>query len=316
MTTIRIVFLGTSASVPQKNRFLSGLAMQREKGEVLLFDCGEGTQYQIMKYKVNFQKITKIFLSHLHGDHIYGIFGLLNTMKLAERRSPLKIFGPPGTKQFLENFFGEKLENGFGYHIGISDTEEGFVCEEEDYQIVAKRTIHSVHTLSYAYIEKDRLGHFDTKKAKELKVKKGTKWQKLQKGKSVLSEDNKVILPEMILGPKRRGFKIVIGSDGTYLEEDFVPFAMGADVLVLEATFSDINELKAKEKMHSTSRWSAIIARKAKAKKLYLTHISPRSEEEENLEKEAQEEFPEAIIAYDGLEIHLNRKDLETEIVT
>ncbi len=311
MTTIRIVFLGTSASVPQKNRFLSGLAMQIENGDVLLFDCGEGTQYQIMKYKVNFQKIVKIFLSHLHGDHIYGIFGLLSTMNLAERSNPLKIYGPPGTKMLLERFFGEKLENGFSYPIVILDTEEGFVCEDEGYQIVAKRTIHSVYTLSYAYIEKDRLGHFDIKKAKELNVKKGTKWQQLQKGKSVLSEENKVILPEMILGPKRRGFKIVIGSDGIYQEEDFVPFAMGADVLVLEATFSDINESKAKEKHHSTSRWSAIIARKAKAKKLYLTHISPRLDEEDNLEKQAQEEFPDAIIAYDGLEIHLNRKDLD-----
>jgi len=313
MTTIRIVFLGTSAAVPQKNRFLSGLALQREKGEILLFDCGEGTQYQIMKYKVNFQKISKIFLSHLHGDHLYGIFGLLSTMKLADRSNPLKIYGPPGTKQYLKRFYGEKIENGFSYPIGIFDTEEGFVCEDEDYQIVAKRTMHSIYTLAYAYIEKDRLGHFDTKKAQELKVKKGNKWQQLQKGKSVLSEDNKVILPEMVLGPKRRGFKIVIGSDGTYQEEDFVPFAMGADVLVLEATFSDINESKAKEKLHSTSRWSAIIARKAKVKKLFLTHISPRTEEEENLKNEAQEEFPSAVIAYDGLEIHLNRKDLESE---
>lgn len=310
MTTIRIVFLGTSASMPQKNRFLSGLAMQRETGEILLFDCGEGTQYQIMRYKVNFQKISKIFLSHLHGDHIFGIFGLLSTMNLAERSNPLKIYGPPGTKQFLERFFGEKLENGFSYPIEIFDSEEGFVCEDEEYRIVAKRTVHSVYTLAYAYIEKDRLGHFNTKKAKELKVKKGIKWQQLQKGKSVLSEDNKVILPEMVLGPKRRGFKIVIGSDGTYQEEDFVPFAMDADVLVLEATFSDANESKAKEKLHSTSRWSAIIARKANAKKLYLTHLSPRTDEEENLEKQAQEEFPETIIAYDGLEIHLNRKDL------
>lgn len=313
MTSIRLVFLGTSAAVPQKNRFLSSIAMQRENGEVFLFDCGEGTQYQIMKFNVNYQKISRIFLSHLHGDHIFGLFGLLNTMNLAERRSTLRIYGPPGTTMFLERVFGERLENGFRYPIEIFDTEEGFVYEEDDYRIIAKQSVHSVYTLAYAYIEKDRLGRFNTQKAKELRVKKGTKWQQLQNGKSVLSEDNKVITPEMILGPKRRGFKIVIASDGTYVEEEFVPFVMDADVLVLEATFSDENEEKAREKLHSTSRWSAIIARKANAKRLFLTHISPRSKEEENLEKQAKEEFPNAIVAYDGLELHLNRKDLVNE---
>ena len=313
MSSIRIVFLGTSAAVPSKERFLSSIAMQRENGEVFLFDCGEGTQYQIMKFNVNYQKISRIFLSHLHGDHIFGLFGLLNTMNLAERRTELIIYGPPGTQQFFERFFGERLDHGFRYPIVFNDVEEGFVYEEEDYKIIAKQSIHSVYTLAYAYIEKDRLGRFDTKKAKELKVKKGIKWQQLQNGKTVLSEDNKIVTPEMILGPSRRGFKIIIASDGTYVEEEFVPFAMDADVLVLEATFSDANEEKAREKLHSTSRWSAIIARKAKAKRLYLTHISPRSKEDENLENEAQEEYPDAVVAYDGLEILLNRRDLEKD---
>ena len=313
MTTIRIVFLGTSASVPQKDRFLSGISLQRETGEILLFDCGEGTQYQIMKYNVNFQKITKIFLTHLHGDHIFGIFGLLNTMNLMDREQSLQIYGPPGTSYFFETTFGSRSNLGFDYPIDVIEVEEGFVCEEDDYQIVSKRVMHSVYTLAYAYIEKDRLGRFDPKKAKAFKVKKGTKWQQLQKGKSVLSEDNKIITPNMILGPKRRGFKIIIAFDGLYVEEEFVPFAMEADVLILEATFSDKQIEKAKEKLHSTARWSAEIARKAKAKKLYLTHISPRHKDDDSLEKEAKEEYPEAVIAYDGLEILLNRRDLEKE---
>jgi ribonuclease Z len=104
MSTLRIVFLGTSAAVPQKDRFLSSIAMQIENGEILLFDIGEGTQYQLMKFNVNFQKITKIFISHLHGDHIFGIFGLLNTMNLMERETALIIYGPPGTKSFFEQF--------------------------------------------------------------------------------------------------------------------------------------------------------------------------------------------------------------------
>ena len=313
MSTIRIVFLGTSAAVPQKDSFLSSIALQRENGEIFLFDCGEGTQYQMMKFNVNFQKITKIFFSHLHGDHIFGIFGLLNTMNLMERTKEVTIYGPIGTRRYFEGIMGTQDNFGFKYPIDIQEIEEGLVCEEDDYRIVAKRVKHSVYTVAYAFIEKDRLGRFNKEKAKKLKVKRGSKWQELQKGKSVLSEDNKVIIPEMVLGPKRRGFKIVIAFDGLYDDEDFVPFAKEADVLILEATFDDDHENNAKERLHSTARWSAQIARKAEAKKLYLTHISPRFKEDKSLEKQAQEEYPDAIIAYDGLEINLNRKDLENE---
>ncbi|MCK5159657.1 MAG: ribonuclease Z, partial [Candidatus Heimdallarchaeota archaeon] len=132
-------------------------------------------------------------------------------------------------------------------------------------------------------------------------------------GKSVLSEENKVILPEMILGPKRRGFKIVVAFDGLYVEDEFVPFAKDADVLIMESTYGDEHEKNAKERLHSTARWSAKIAKKANAKRLYLTHISPKSKENSTLEKEAREEFPKAIIAYDGLKINLTRRDLENE---
>ncbi|MFW9922092.1 MAG: ribonuclease Z [Candidatus Thorarchaeota archaeon] len=312
MSTMRIVFLGTSAAVPQKNRFLTSISMQRDKGEILLFDCGEGTQYQLLKYNVNFQKITKIFISHLHGDHIFGIFGLLQTMKLMERESPLKIFGPPGFKNFFESIFGSTANYGSRFPIEVIEIMEGLILEEPDYYIYGKSTLHSVYTLSYAYIEKDRMGKFDKEKATALKVKRGKKWQTIQEGKSVLSEDNKVITPEMILGPKRRGFKIIFASDGLY-QEDFISFVCNADILIMEATFSDEQEEKAKEKLHSTARWSAKIASKANVKRLYLTHISARSKDNYVLEKEAKEEFPEAMIAYDGLEIKLNRKDLEKE---
>ena len=311
MTTIRIVFLGTSAAVPQKDRFLSSIALQRETGEILLFDCGEGTQYQLMKFNVNFQKINKIFLSHLHGDHIFGIFGLLNTMNLMERAHNLTIYGPPGTKFFFEQTLGARKNFGFKYPVEVYEYEEGMIFEDDDYRIVSKRIMHSVYTVAYAYIEKDRLGRFNKEKAKELNVKRGKNWQALQKGKTVLSEDNQIVTPEMVLGPKRRGFKIVIAFDGLYVEDEFVPFAADADILILEATFSDEHEEKAKERLHSTSRWSAQIARKANAKKLYLTHISPRHKDDDSLEKQAKEEFPNTIIAYDGLEIKLNRKDIE-----
>ncbi|NHJ49399.1 MAG: ribonuclease Z [Asgard group archaeon] len=313
MSSIRIVFLGTSAAVPQKERYLSSIAMQRENGEIFLFDCGEGTQFRLMEFNVNFQKITRIFLSHLHGDHLYGIFGLLSTMKQMERTKPLVVYGPVGTREFFTRVYGPTENYGFKFPLDIQMVDEGLVYDEEDHKIMAKRTMHSVYTLAYAYLEKDRLGRFNKDKAIALKVDKGEKWQKLQKGESVLSSDNKVITPDMILGSSRRGFKIIFAYDGLYAEEEFVPFALDADVLIMEATYSDDNIELAEKKLHSTARWSAKIAKKANAKRLYLTHISARFKEVDSLEKQAQEEYPGAIIAYDGLEINLNRRDLENE---
>jgi ribonuclease Z len=311
MSSIRIVFLGTSAAVPQKNRYLSSVAMQRENGEVYLFDCGEGTQFRLMEYNVNFQKITKIFLSHLHGDHLFGLFGLLSTMKQMERTKSLTIFGPIGTSQLMERVFGPTENYGFEFPLDVQNVEEGLICDELDHKIIGKRVMHSVYTLAFAYLEKDRLGRFKKQKAIALNVEKGEKWQKLQKGKSVLSKDNKVITPDMVLGQKRRGFKIIFAFDGLYTAEEFVPFARDADVLIMEATFGDEKAELAKNKLHSTARWSAKIAKQANAKRLYLTHISARFKNDDSLEKQAKEEYPSAIIAFDGLEILLNRRDLD-----
>ncbi|HUT81471.1 MAG TPA: ribonuclease Z [Candidatus Bathyarchaeia archaeon] len=311
MSAFRIVFLGTSAAVPQKNRFLSSIAMQKENGEIFLFDCGEGTQYQFLKFNVNYQKITKIFFSHLHLDHILGIFGLLSTMRLMKRTRPLEIFGPIGTRRFFQGLLGNEENFGFDYTFDIQEVEEGLVIDDDEYRIIAKRVKHSVYCLAYAYLEKDRLGHFNPDKARKLKVKQGSKWSELQQGKSVLSEDNKIITPDMVLGSKRRGAKIVVAFDGFYEIDDFVPFALEADVLILEATYDDDQIENAVKKLHSTASISAEIAKAAKAKRLFLTHISPGYDKDTSLTEQAQKIFPEAIIAYDGLEITLNRKDIE-----
>lgn len=311
MSSIRIVFLGTSAAVPQKDRYLSSIAMQRENGEIYLFDCGEGTQFRLMQFNVNFQKITKIFLSHMHGDHLFGLFGLISTMRQMERTKALTIFGPPGIKLFFERVFGPTENYGSDFPLDIQEIEEGLIYDELDHKIVGKRVLHSVYTLAYAYLEKDRLGRFNKQKAIALNIEKGEKWQKLQNGKSVLSKNNQIITPDLVLGPVRRGFKIVIAFDGLYDNEEFVPFAQDADVLILEATFGDEKADLAKNKLHSTARWSAKIAKEANAKRLYLTHISPRFKDCNSLEKQAKEEYSSAIIAYDGLEILLKRRDLD-----
>ena len=146
-------------------------------------------------------------------------------MKQMERSKSLTIFGPIGTSQLMERVFGPTENYGFEFSLDVQDVEEGIICDELDHRIIGKRVMHSVYTLAFAYIEKDRLGRFKKQRAIALNVEKGEKWQKLQKGKSVLSKDNKVITPEMVLGPKRRGFKIIFASDGLYTAEEFVPFA-------------------------------------------------------------------------------------------
>jgi ribonuclease Z len=313
MSTIRLVFLGTSAAVPQKDRFLSSISLQLENGEILLFDCGEGTQYQLLRYKVNFQKITKILFSHLHGDHFYGILGLLTTMRLMERKTPLVIYGPPGTKRLFERLLGPYGLNKMSFPLTIQEIANGLVCDEKDYRIYAQQIHHSVYCLGYCLQEKDRCGRFHPEEAKKLGVKRGPKWRKLQEGEAVLSKDNKVVLPEEVLGEKRRGFKIVIAYDGRYQKKDFVPFAREADILVLEATFSMDEEERAIEHLHSTASWSAQIGKAAKAKRLYLTHISARFKETDKLKEEAEAYFPGVVIADDGLEVRLNRSDLDQE---
>ncbi|MEA2071105.1 MAG: ribonuclease Z [Asgard group archaeon] len=314
MSTLRLVFLGTSAAVPQKDRYLSSIALQTGEGEILLFDCGEGTQYQVMRFNVNYQKITKIFLSHLHGDHIFGLFGLLNTMNLMDRERELIIYGPPGTRKYLKRIFGPAENLGFSFPIEIKLVTSGLVCDEKDYSIYCQSLLHSVLSLGYAFIERDRPGRFYPEKARKLNIPKGDKWNKLQEGESVLSKNNKTITPEMVMGEKRRGYKIVIAYDGRYDFDEFISFAKNADVLVLEATFSDEKAELAKERLHSTARESAKIAAKADAHSLYLTHISPRENNGERLLKEAKECFSNVYIAHDGLELNLNWKDLDDRI--
>ena len=298
--SLRITFLGTAASIPTENRALSAVAIKRE-GELFLFDCGEGTQRQMMTAKIGFNRKTKIFITHMHGDHILGIPGLLQTMSLLGRDKPLQIYGPEGIAEFVDAI-RRTVRFTLRFPVEIYEIDEGLICKERDYEIHARWVEHSVPSLAYALIEKQRPGRFNPEKALTLGVPKGPLWSRLQRGEDVKLPDGRIVKPSDVLGPPRRGRKIVYVGD-TRPSNSIIEFASEADVLIHEATFADDLAERAEEEMHSTPSGAALIAREAKVKLLVLTHISARYRETDALLEQARRIFPNVMIAEDLMNI-------------
>ncbi|RJS92020.1 ribonuclease Z [Candidatus Bathyarchaeota archaeon] len=304
--SLRITFLGTAASIPTSNRALSAVALKRE-GELFLFDCGEGTQRQMIKAKIGFNRKTRIFITHMHGDHILGLPGILQTMSLLGRDKPLEIYGPQGIAEFVD---AVKRTVGFSlrFPVKIYEVGEGLLCKEDEYEIRSAWAEHSVPSLAYALIEKPRPGRFDPERAISLGVPKGPLWSRLQRGFNVKLSDGRIVKPEDVLGPQRPGRKIVYVGD-TKPSENIVRFAFGADVLIHEATFAEDLAERAEEDMHSTPSGAALIAKKAKVNLLILTHISARYSDPNVLLEEAKRNFENVLVAEDFMKIDVPLKE-------
>ena len=299
---MKVIFLGTSGSMPTKDRGLPAIAIRKEN-ELLLFDCGEGTQRQMLKFNLKFGKLSKIFITHIHGDHILGIPGLIQTFSLLGRNTPLEIYGPPGIHEFLEAII-RTVKFALTFDIKIHEIKKGVIVDEHNYYVECMPVDHGIYALAYALIEKPRPGKFSPEKAEALGIPKGPLWKKLQLGEPVMLEDGKVIRPEQVIGKPRPGRKIVYSGD-TRPCDDMINFAYGADLLIHDGTFSyDLRE-KAFESGHSTTVDAAKIALEANVKKLALFHISPRYTGEDviKLEEEAKKIFSESCISYDFLTI-------------
>ncbi len=295
---MEIVFLGTSGSMPSPKRNVAAIAIKRG-GEVILLDCGEGTQRQFMLSKLSFMQISKVLLSHFHGDHFLGLPGLVMSMTLNDRTEPLEIYGPTGTvdtvKALLDlNLFKPTFET------LVRDMKAGDEVDCGEYSIKTAQAFHQVPTLAFSLEEKLRPGRFNLDRAKELGLPEGPLYRRLQKGEEVVWR-GKRIKPDMVLGPPRRGRKVVYTSD-TRPSADLVSFAQGCDVLIHDSTVESSLEEQANEYGHSSARQAAEIARKCGAKVLFLTHISPRYGDPEAIESEAKEIFPESSIAHDFME--------------
>jgi len=299
--SLSLRFLGTSAARPTVERGVSSIALVRE-GETILFDCGEGTQRQMMRYGVGFS-IDEIFFTHFHTDHLLGLVGLTRTMSLQGRNETLRLYGPVGAQKALRAcivFGGERLT----FPVEIAELENGHVLDRKDYEIHAVSADHRGATaLGYAMIEKTRLGRFNPVLARELGIPEGPLWGLLHRGQTVTLADGSQVAASALVGEARAGRRVVISGD-TRPTTALQALAERADVLVHEATFGDDEAERAVETGHSTAREAATLARTAGVRRLLLTHFSARySRDPGELVTQGQSVFPATVAARDGLEI-------------
>jgi len=305
--SLRVIFLGTAGSVPTPKRSLPAIVIQR-KGELLIFDCGEGIQRQMIQASVGFHRKTKIFITHMHGDHVLGLPGLLQTMALLDRERKLEIYGPPGIEAFVKAT-QQTVQFNLTFPLEIREVKDAnSVCEEKDYEVHAVWADHVVPSLAYALIEKPRPGRFNLEKAKALGIPEGPLWSKLQHGSAVKLPNGRVVRSEEVVGHQRPGRKVVYSGD-TRPTENVAELALNADLLIHDGTFDDELTDKAYEDGHSTASQAAETANKAKVKWLILTHVSARYRHTDVLVEQARKIFLKSDIAEDFMKISLPLKD-------
>jgi ribonuclease Z len=279
-----VVFLGTSGSMPTAKRGLPATLVRRG-GDKLLFDCGEGTQRQLLRSDVGLVELEDVFLTHFHADHYLGLPGMLKTFALRGRELPLTVFGPRGLKSMLA-----ALARVFGrltYPVTAVELEPGEALERDGYRIEAFAVDHGVVAVGYALVEEPRPGRFDVEVATSLGVPDGRERGLLQRGEAISLEDGRVVTPGDVLGPARGGRKVVLAGD-TAPAASVVDAAAGADLLVHEATFLADELERARETSHSTAGGAALVAQEAGVKLLALTHVSTRYFGHQVVEEAAQ----------------------------
>ncbi|HEX7063658.1 MAG TPA: ribonuclease Z [Bacillales bacterium] len=296
-----LYFLGTGGGVPSKERNVTSIALRMlaERGAIWLFDCGEATQQQILRTPIKLSKVEKIFITHLHGDHIFGLPGLMASRSFQEDESPLAIYGPEGIRSFVETALsvsGTHLR--YPYEIVEVDSE-GTVMEDEHVTVRAAKLEHGISSFGYRVAEHDRQGALDAERLKAEGVPPGPLYRRLKDGEVVELDDGRVIHGSDYIGPTKPGQKVAVLGD-TRPCEAVVDLAAGVDVLVHEATFMEEDREKAHRYYHSTTLDAAKKARTAGADALILTHISSRYQgEETNFLKEARSVFPNTFLAKD-----------------
>jgi ribonuclease Z len=287
--TLRVTFLGTGGAVPTTERNVPGVFVNRE-GDGLLFDCGEGTQRQMMRFNTGFD-VAHVFVSHLHGDHVLGLPGLLQTLDFNDREEPIAVHGPPGSRGHLRSLVtavGHETE----FPVRVSEVAPGEVALDADgYEVRAVETEHRATSVGYALIEDERKGRFDRERAEELGVPPGPLFSRLHDGHTVELEDGTVVEPEEVVGTPRPGRRLVYTGD-TRPVDAVVAAAERADLLIHDATFAEDERGRARSTGHSTAREAGEVARRADAERLALVHVSSRyAGDATPLEREARAAF-------------------------
>jgi ribonuclease Z len=303
---LAVTFLGTSAARPTVERNVSGIALVRE-GETLLFDCGEGTQRQMMRFGVSFA-LRDIFFTHFHADHFLGVIGLMRTLGLQGREEPMRLWGPKGAKAVLKTALTLGVER-VPFDVAIEEVKPGEVLPRDGYALHVFATEHGGGSVGYALVEAQRFGRFNPDKVREAGIPEGPLWGKLQRGEAIELADGRRLTADGFVGPPRPGRKVVLTGD-TRPTAAVVDAAQGADLLVHEATFGEEDKARAMETNHSTAREAAQVALAAKVRRLVLNHLSARySISADELVKEAREVFGEVVAAKDGMTVEVSFPD-------
>ncbi|EOH88480.1 ribonuclease Z [Enterococcus pallens] len=298
---MELEFLGTGAGVPAKHRNVSSIALKllAERNAIWLFDCGEGTQMQILRTTIRPRKIEKIFITHLHGDHIFGLPGLLSSRSFQGGDEELELYGPPGLKAFVKTAL-EVSKTRLSYPIKYIEAKEGIVFKDKQFSVECRLLDHGIDSYGYRVVEADHEGTLQVEKLEELGVPAGPVYGQIKQGKTVTLKDGRVIDGKEFIGKKKPGRIVTIFGDTRYTPVS-VELAKNSDVMVHESTFRKDEEKMARSYYHSTTKQAAKIAKQAHAKQLMLTHISARylAKEAQELEKEAQDVFRDTTIAKD-----------------
>lgn len=274
---MELEFLGTGAGSPSKKRNVSSVALKllEERNAVWLFDCGEATQHQILYTTIRPRKIEKIFITHLHGDHIFGLPGLLSSRSFQGGSEPLTIYGPKGIKDFVMTALSVS-ESRLGYPLNFVElTKEGEVFHDKTFSVYAKKLDHKIACFGYRVVEADHPGALDVEKLREAGVPSGPIYGQIKAGKTVKLSDGRVLNGKDFIGEDQPGRIVAIMGD-TRKTHAAVELGKNADVLVHESTFAKNEPRMARAYYHSTSKQAAEVARDAHAKRLLLTHISAR----------------------------------------
>ncbi|MBO8163204.1 MAG: ribonuclease Z [Brevibacillus sp.] len=313
-----VTFLGTGSGVPTLQRNVSAIALWFiQRGKWWLFDCGEGTQQQIMRSWLKLSQLEKIFITHLHGDHVYGLIGLLASRSLRSNvEAPITVYGPPGLDRYTAAIL-ETTRVHLRYPLSVEIVSPGRYEMEEGYIVECAAAAHRGQAYAYAVEEPERPGAFRDDLARQAGIPPGPLYGKLKRGDTIQLEDGRVFHGESFVGPPQRGRKVVYSGDTSPCQA-VVQLAEGADLFIHEATYAHADLALAERSAHSTARQAAGIARQAGVRTLVLTHFSSRYEKAgaeagmAQLLKEAREVFPDTLLAADFLSLKVRRKRIET----
>ncbi|MDJ0674155.1 MAG: ribonuclease Z [Calothrix sp. MO_167.B42] len=309
---MQITFLGTSSGVPTRSRNVSSVALRLpQRAELWLFDCGEGTQHQLLRSDLKISQLSRIFVTHMHGDHIFGLMGLLASCGLAGNIQRIDIYGPPGLNEYLQAA-SRYSHTHFSYPIKVHTVTPGLIYEDEEFSVTCGTLHHRITAFGYRIAEKDRPGRFDIEKAQHLQIPPGPIYGQLKRGEVVTLDDGRVINGNDLCGTTEIGRKIAYCTDTVYCE-GAVKLAQDADVLIHEATFAHQDADMAFQRLHSTSTMAAQTALAAQAHRLIITHFSPRYTpgnpiEFRDLLKEARAIFPQTEMAHDFMDYEVPRR--------